>query len=55
MSHVTRWLWSIQLKSQLAKTRGHRLSEGGDKAFSKTSRDYKINGSRDLVDEMPST
>ena len=33
MSHVTWWLWSIQLKSHLAKIGGHCPSEGRDKTF----------------------
>ena len=35
MGHVTRWLWSTQLKSQLTKIGSHCLSEGRDKAFLK--------------------
>ena len=33
MSHWTRWLWSNQFKSHLAKIGGHCLSEGADNAF----------------------
>ena len=33
MSHVTRWLWSTQIKSHLAKIGDHCPSEGGDRAF----------------------
>ena len=33
MSHVTRWLWSTQFKSHLAKIGGHCPNEDGDKAF----------------------
>ena len=54
MSQVTRWLWSTQLKSQLAKIYGHGPSKGGDKAFLKKSRDQMINGSRESVGEIPS-
>ena len=52
MSHVTRWLWSTQLKLKIG---GHCPSEGGDKAFLKKSRDHMINESRDSVGEIPST
>ena len=31
----TRWLWSTQLKSHLARTGGHCPSEGEDKTFFK--------------------
>ena len=55
MSHVTRWLWSTQLKLQLAKIGGHCPSEGGDKAFLRKSRDHTVNESRELVSEIPST
>ena len=54
MSYVTRWLWSTQLKSHLAKIGGHFPSEGGDKAFFKKSRDYMINKSSDSMGEIPS-
>ena len=33
MNHVTRWLWSIQLKPHLPKISGYCASEGGDKVF----------------------
>ena len=55
MSHVTRWLWSTQLKSQLAKIGGHCPSEGEDETFSKKLHDHVTNESRDTVDEIPST
>ena len=55
MSHVTRWMWSTQIKSQLAKIGGHCPSTGGDKAFFKKSRDHMINLSQDSVGEIPST
>ena len=35
MSHVTRWLWSTQLKLQLAKIGSHCPSEGEIKPFKK--------------------
>ena len=40
MSHVTRWLWSTQHKSHLAKIRGNCPSKGRDKAFFCISRDH---------------
>ena len=43
MSHVTRWLWSTQLKSQLAKIGGHCPSEDEDKTFSKKLHDHMTN------------
>ena len=52
---VTRWLWSTQFESQLAKIGGHCPSEGGDKAFLRKSRDHTVNESRELVSEIPST
>ena len=55
MGHVTRWLQSTQLKLQLAKIGRHCPSKGIDKAFLKKSRDHMINGSRDVVGEIPST
>ena len=54
MSQVTRWLWSTQLKSHLAKIGDHCPSEGRDKAFL-ISRDQIINESRDSVGQIPST
>ena len=54
MSHVTRWLWSTQLKSQLVKIGGHCPGEGGDKASLKKSRDRMISVSRESVGEIPS-
>ena len=53
MSQVTRWLWTTQLKSYLAKIGGHCSREGGDKAFYSISRDHMINESRDSVGEIP--
>ena len=47
MAHVTRWLWSTQLKPQFAKIGRHCPSEGGDKALLKKSRDHMINGPRE--------
>ena len=55
MGLVTRWLWSTQRKSQLAKIGSHCPSEGRDKAFLKKSRDHMINGSCDSVGEITST
>ena len=54
MRHVTRWLWSTQLRSHFAKIGAHCPSEGGDKTFSCISRDHMINESRDSVGEIPS-
>ena len=54
MSRVNRWLWSTQLKSQLAKIGGRCPNEGEDKAFFCISYDYMINESRDSVGEIPS-
>ena len=47
MSHVTRWLWPTQFKSQLAKIRGHCPREGRDKAFLEESFDHTENESRE--------
>ena len=56
MSHVTRWLWSTQLKSHLAKIGDHCPSEDGDKAFFfNITCDQMINESRDSVGQIPST
>ena len=55
MDHLTRWLWSSQLKSQLAKIGSHCPSKGRDKTFLEKSRDHMINGSRDSVGEIAST
>ena len=55
MGHLTRWMWSSQLKSQLAKIGSHCPSKGIDKASLKKSRDHMINGSRDSVGEITST
>ena len=55
MSHVTRWLWSTQLESQLAKIGGHCPSDSGDKAFLRKSRDHTVNESCDWLGEIPST
>ena len=52
---MTRWLWSTQRKSQLAKIGGHCPSKGRDKAFFEKSRDHMINGSRDSVGKISST
>ena len=54
MSHATRWLWSTQLKSHLAKIGDHCPSEGGEKSFLLISHDHMINESRDSVDQIPS-
>ena len=54
MSHVTRWLWSTQFELQFAKFGRHCPREGGDKAFSRKSRDHTVNESRDSVGEIPS-
>ena len=54
MGHVTRWLWSAQLKSHLGEIGGHCADEGGNKALFCISRDYMINESRHLVGEIPS-
>ena len=53
MGHVTRWLWSTQLKSQLSKIGSHCPSEGRDKAFLKKSRDRMP--MIDSAGEIPST
>ena len=52
MSHATRWLWSTQLKSHLAKIGDHCPSEGGEKSFLLISHDHMINESRDSVDKI---
>ena len=54
MKHTTGGLWSIQLKSHLAKIGSHCPSEVGDKAFFSILRNHMINESRDLVGEIPS-
>ena len=54
MSHATRWLWSTQLKSHLAKIGDRWPGEGGEKSFLLISRDHMINESRDSVDQIPS-
>ena len=53
MGLVTRWLWSTQRKSQLAKIGSHCPSEGRDKAFLKKSRDRM--SMIDSAGEIPST
>ena len=55
MGHLTQWLWSSQLKSQLAKIGSHCPSKRRDKDFLKKSRDHVINRLRDAVGEIPST
>ena len=52
---MSRWLWSTQFELQLAKFGGHCPREVGDKAFSRKSREYTVNESRDSVGEIPST
>ena len=53
MIYVTRWLWSTQFKSHLAKIGSHCPSEGGDKDIS-ISLDRMINESVDSVAEISS-
>ena len=53
MSHVTRWLWSTQLKSQLVEIDGHCPSQA-EISFFRISPDHMINESRDSEDEIPS-
>ena len=55
MAHVTRWLWSTQLKPQFAKIGRHCPSEGGDQALLKKSRDHMINGPRESVGVIASS